>query len=89
MRGYLELAIRLSKNSNLHGEAFNFGPKNSQNKSVIELIKQAKKNWKNVNYKIVKSKKKQYESKLLKLNSNKAKRLLKWESKLNFSHRCQ
>ena len=43
MRGYLELAIRLSKNSNLHGEAFNFGPKNSQNKSVIELIKQAKK----------------------------------------------
>ena len=86
LRGYLELAIRLSKNSNLHGEAFNFGPKNSQNKSVIELIKQAKKNWKNVNYKIVKSKKKQYESKLLKLNSNKAKRLLKWESKLNFSH---
>ena len=27
LRGYLNLAIKLSKNSNLHGEAFNFGRK--------------------------------------------------------------
>ena len=46
LRGYLNLAIKLSKNSNLHGEAFNFGPKNSQNKTVVELTNQAKKNWK-------------------------------------------
>ena len=85
LRGYLNLAIKLSKNSNLHGEAFNFGPKNSQNKTVIELTNQAKKNWKNIKWKIIIQSKSKFESKLLKLNSNKAKNKLDWKPILKFT----
>ena len=85
LRGYLNLAIKLSKNSSLHGEAFNFGPKNSQNKTVIELTNQAKKNWKNIKWKIIIQSKSKFESKLLKLNSNKAKNKLDWKPILKFT----
>lgn len=85
LKGYLILAIKLKNNSNLHGQAFNFGPKNSQNKTVMELIYHSQKFWKNIKYKIIKTKKAKYESQLLKLNSNKAKKYLNWESKLRFS----
>ena len=41
--------------------------------------------WKNVSWKIIpKSKKKFYESELLRLNCNKAKKILKWKSILKF-----
>lgn len=85
LRGYLDLAIKLNKNSNLHGEVFNFGPKNSQNKTVIELANQAKQNWKNIKWKIEIQKKSKFESKLLKLNSNKAKKKLSWKPTLKFA----
>ena len=82
--GYLILAKRLNKNSNINGEPFNFGPKYSQNKSVLSLLKETKKNWKNVNWKLKKNKKNFYESKLLRLNSSKAKKYLGWTPNLNF-----
>jgi CDP-glucose 4,6-dehydratase len=85
LRGYLVLAINLKKNSNLHGQVFNFGPKNSQNKTVIELIYQARKLWKNIKHKVIKFKTIDHESQLLKLNSSKAKKYLNWEAKLEFS----
>ena len=65
------------KNRKLHGEPFNFGPKQSQNKNVITLVKMMKKFWSNVSWKEYKNYKELYESKLLKLNS-KAKKKLKW-----------
>ena len=84
IRGYLILAIKL-KDSRIHGEAFNFGPKNDQNKNVLELVKEIKKNWKNVRWKVkINLKLKNKESKLLKLNSNKAKKYLNWSTALNF-----
>ena len=79
----------MKQNPSLHGEAFNFGPKISQNKSVLELVTQSKKSWKNIKWKIVKTKKPKYESKLLKLNSNKAKLRLKWKPVLSFSETIQ
>lgn len=85
LRGYLCLAIKLKKNNKLHGEAFNFGPHKLQNKTVIELIVQSSKFWKNIKWKISKSNLSEKESILLKLNSNKAKKKIKWEPKLNFS----
>ena len=85
LRGYLILAINLKKNTNLHGQVFNFGPKNSQNKTVIELIYQARKSWNNIKHKVIKFKTTDYESRLLKLNSSKAKKFLNWEAKLKFS----
>ena len=67
VRGYLVLAIKL-KNIKLNNEAFNFGPKNSQNKNVLELVKEIKRNWKNAKWKInKKSKPKNKESNLLKI----------------------
>tara|TARA_B100000029_G_scaffold516047_1_gene626412 strand:- start:1067 stop:2155 length:1089 start_codon:yes stop_codon:yes gene_type:complete len=83
--GYLIFAMNLKKNKNLHGEAFNFGPNSSNNYNVISLIKLMKKNWKKISWKFEKKNKKVfYESNLLKLNSNKAKSKLKWQSILKF-----
>tara|TARA_E500000178_G_scaffold127117_1_gene126893 strand:- start:2558 stop:3625 length:1068 start_codon:yes stop_codon:yes gene_type:complete len=82
--GYLTLSIKLKKNIKLHGEAFNFGPNNKINKNVLELVKEMKKTWNAVSWKIIKAAKDEKESKLLKLNSNKAKEKLKWQTTLNF-----
>ena len=83
--GYLILAINLKKNKKLHGEVFNFGPNNNKNYSVIDLVKQMKRYWKKVSWKIIKQKKNIFfESNLLKLNSNKAKNKLKWTCILSF-----
>lgn len=83
--GYLLLASKLKKNKNLHGEVFNFGPNNNNNYSVLEVVKTMKKNWKKVSWKIFNSKKKIfYESSLLKINSNKAKKKIKWKCILSF-----
>ena len=59
-------------------------PKNNQNKSVLQLVKEIKKHWKSVSWKIKKNKHDKKESKLLKLNSKKSKKFLKWEPILNF-----
>ena len=83
--GYIILAINLNKNSNLHGQAFNFGPRNSQDYKVISLVKLMKKYWENVSWKLHKNNNKIFkESSLLKLNSQKAKKILKWRSILTF-----
>ncbi len=83
--GYLLLASRLEKNKNFHGQAFNFGPKPKKNYSVIQVVKTMKKHWDKVSWK-TKSKKHNsfYESTLLKLNSNKAKKLIKWQCVLSY-----
>jgi CDP-glucose 4,6-dehydratase len=83
--GYLVLASKLSENSKkYHGEVFNFGPRQNLNFSVQKVLKEIKHNFSAAKWKIVNSNK-FYESKLLKLNSNKAKNLLKWKSILSFS----
>jgi CDP-glucose 4,6-dehydratase len=81
--GYILFAIKLRKNSNLHGEVFNFGPGPNVNKNVLEVVKEMKKHWEDVDWKISTNNKK-IESTLLKLNSSKAKSILKWNTLLNF-----
>ena len=44
-----------------------------------------RKNWPEISWKIIRDKLQKYESNLLKLNSNKAKKFLRWESKLQFN----
>ena len=85
VRGYLQSAIIVKFNKKLNGEVFNFGPNNSQNKSVVQLVREIKKYWSQVDWQIVKAKVDKKESKLLKLNSNKSKSLLNWMPILNFS----
>ena len=82
--GYLLLASKLKKNKKLHGEAFNFGPIEANNFSVLHVVKTMKKNWNKVSWTTIKLKKTFYESSLLKINSNKAKKKLKWKCILKF-----
>ncbi len=85
VHGYISLAINLYKNKNLHGEVFNFGPPNNHNYRVISLVKLMRDTWKNVSWKVSKSKKEIYkESNLLRLNSKKANTQLNWRSVLKF-----
>ncbi len=84
--GYILLAIYLKKNSKLHGQSFNFGPKNHLNCNVIKLVKTMKNYWKKISWKIKRNKGKRfYESSLLKLNSNKSKKYLGWSCVMTFS----
>ena len=83
--GYINLAINLYKNPSLHGEAFNFGPSNYLNYNVISVVKCMKKNWENISWKLNKNNVENFkESSLLKLNSQKAEKKLKWRSVLTF-----
>ena len=80
--GYLLLAQNLSTNKLLNGEAFNFGPNYKNSISVIRLIKKVKKMWPTLKWIIEKSPH-QFESKLLKLNSNKSKKNIGWKCVLS------
>lgn len=83
--GYIVLATNLNKKPILHGEIFNFGPSNYKNYKVISVVELMKKYWENVSWKLCKKNNKNFkESSLLKLNSQKAKKKLKWRSVLTF-----
>ena len=82
--GYIILSINLRKNIKLNGQAFNFGPSMNNNYKVIDVLKLVKKLWQNILWKIIKVKKREFESSLLKLNSSKANSILKWKCNLSF-----
>ena len=82
--GYIILSINLRKNIKLNGQAFNFGPGMNNNYKVIDVLKLVKKLWQNILWKIIKVKKREFESSLLKLNSSKANSILKWKCNLSF-----
>ncbi len=81
--GYMLLALKQKKNKNINGNVFNFGPNNKSSITVIELVSKIKSKWDFLNWKILKIKKNEYESKLLKLNSTKAFKIIKWKCYLN------
>jgi len=82
LNGYLILAKRLKKNNKLNGQVFNFGPPQNSNFRVLDVVKEIKKNWSILDWKF--SKRTYYESTLLKLNSNKSLKTIKWKNKLSF-----
>lgn len=84
LNGYITLAIKLKKDKNFNGEAFNFGPKIEKKSEVINVVKKMQTYWKKGNWNIEKDTNLK-ESKLLKLNSSKSKKILKWKCKLNLS----
>ncbi|WP_345993691.1 CDP-glucose 4,6-dehydratase [Sulfurimonas sp. HSL-1716] len=85
--GYLNLGADLYNNEDLHGEAFNFGPRAEQNHTVEELlidlseywhfdsVSQAYKVTDNIPF---------HEAGLLKLNCDKALFYLKWQANLEY-----
>lgn len=81
INGYMMLAIKLNKNKNLNGQAFNFGP--NYNFRVIDCLNEFKRHWSGVRWRqkkrvILK------EASLLRLNSKKAFKILGWNTVLNF-----
>ena len=85
LSGYISLAIALSKNNNLNGEAFNFGPPAHQNHTVKELVNEIITHWKGLEW-LDKSDENTAapEAGLLKLNCDKALHSLEWQATLNF-----
>ena len=82
--GYLVLASRLSKNHNLHGQSFNFGPVSKKSNSVKKVLELFKNYFPYSKFKFRENKKFK-EAQLLSLNSVKAKKLLNWKANLTFS----
>jgi CDP-glucose 4,6-dehydratase len=85
LSGYLTLGAQLSTNSELHGEAYNFGPSTHHNHSVRELIDEMSNYWSTVRWNdMSKSQDHLHEAGLLKLNCDKALVDLQWQSTLEF-----
>ena len=86
LSGYLLLALSLNSSQKLHGESFNFGPPAQQNQSVLQLVEEMSKYWKQVNWEINESKlNSRLESGLLKLNCDKALHFLHWHAAMGFN----
>ena len=83
--GYLLLLMKLYKKEVITNDSFNFGPKQSNNKSVNDVINLINKDFNNsvIVLKKVNSLKNYHESKILMLNSDKSKKILKWQTKYN------
>lgn len=88
LSGYLCLGMSLSENENLHGEAFNFGPRAEQNRTVVELLQDLGGKWgfKNHNdiYEVT-GNIPFLEAGLLKLNCDKALFHMKWSPSLTYA----
>lgn len=86
LSGYLALAQRLAADQNLHGEAFNFGPRAEQNRTVVELLGDLGATWgiaADQAYRIT-GNVPFHEAGLLKLNCDKALFHLRWEATLDY-----
>lgn len=85
LSGYLALAAALREQRELHGEPFNFGPTETQNYTVLNLVEGMGLHWDKVRWiDVSKSYDGPYESGLLKLNCDKALHYLKWQATLSF-----
>jgi CDP-glucose 4,6-dehydratase len=92
LSGYLSLGVALAEANDLHGEAFNFGPRAEQSRTVVELIGDLGRCWNftrskdayritdNIPF---------HEAGLLKLNCDKSLYHLKWESNLGYAETIQ
>ena len=84
LSGYLTLASAMSKNYNLQGETFNFGPNDNQIKTVRNVVRSIHKYLPKKSLVIKKGSNKNNEHHFLKLNCDKALNTLNWTSTLNF-----
>ena len=81
MLGHLLIKKRLNSS---HYPSWNFGPKNTKSKTVIQLVKEFFKSWGiKKDFKLLKSNQFK-EAKLLVLDSKKANKELRWKSRLTF-----
>ena len=84
LSGYLILGQKLLEGNKEFAEAWNFGPSNQENISVIKLVKMIQKYWEKVDYSINNNKEESlHEAKYLKLDCSKAIEKLNWRPILN------
>lgn len=88
LSGYLRLAQHLYDDESQNGEAFNFGPKAEQTKTVLQLVKDLAIHWNLNKEEVVKitGEIPFEEAKLLKLNCDKALAYLNWHSTLDYDN---
>jgi CDP-glucose 4,6-dehydratase len=85
LSGYLTLGAGLASGPTLHGEAFNFGPRAEQNRTVLQLIEEMAAQWKPKGEAVrILERKPFHEAGLLKLNCDKALFQLRWEANLEY-----
>lgn len=87
--GYLLLGQRLlEKPQGVHGEAFNFGPTDSTERSTETLVKELEKFWPKASHKNLSPERSdgKKEAKTLHLNCEKAEKVLGWRPTLDFAH---
>ena len=84
LSGYLTLAKQLNENHKLNGEAFNFGPRAEQLKTVKQLVEDIAKYWEIQDPVRITDTQPFNEATLLKLNCDKAQALLSWHATLNY-----
>ena len=90
LSGYISLALALSKNTNLNGEAFNFGPPAGQSHTVEELVNEIIAHWPGSEWESKSGENNApYEAGLLQLNCDKALHTLDWQATLNFKETAQ
>ncbi len=89
LSGYISLAENLNLIDEINGQSFNFGPLSNSNYKVIDVVEELSKSWEKSKWKINNNKNEFRESKLLKLNCDKALSLLNWEPTLNFEKTMQ
>ena len=85
LSGYLRLAQKLSESQDLHGEAFNFGPNESNVYTVNEIVSRLGKHWGHedvTKHLELSGNKTMHESSLLSLNCEKAAEELSWLPRL-------
>lgn len=86
LSGYLWLAARLAEDRKLNGEAFNFGPADTDTQSVKEVIDALAGTWSGTaSHQLVEPPAGHAEAGLLKLNCDKAIALLRWRPTLTFA----
>jgi CDP-glucose 4,6-dehydratase len=83
LSGYLTLGWRLLEGKTEMAGAWNFGPDNQHNVTVLELVKQAVSIWPVVQYDFEKAPQ-PHEAGYLMLDSTKANKLLKWKTVWDF-----
>lgn len=92
LSGYLTLGMELWNSNQLNGEAFNFGPRSEQNRSVLDLLTDMAQTWgfEKVSqaYNVIENKPFK-EAGLLKLNCDKSLFYLKWQACLNYPQTVQ
>ena len=82
LSGYIILSYHLQKNKEINGYSFNFGPKFNEIATVRKILQLSEKFWSNAKFNIYKE---NYfkEDHLLRLNSIKAQKTLKWKKILS------